>query len=127
MSTQEEFNRWEATLADFIREIGQSVAAGQRQLNENTLAVQREIEEEVASGERTHAVQPPWYQFSEVEADVKLEFSSTLEPTEKGFHRRRLSATPVDPGRRPGGRADLDLSSSLRFKIVPIPPEVRGE
>lgn len=121
-----EANPW--PLADIIREVGFAVAEGQRELDHHALATQFDLQRGAEEGDVPHAFDTPWYRYTEVEADLKLVFGThytrerSERAAERGFRRPSLVAAPPDARDR---RDDVEMAGNVRFRIVPVPPEMR--
>lgn len=115
------------SLADFVRDVGLAVAEGQHELDNNSLTTQLAIERDAEEGRIPHTFEAPWYRFAEVDVDMRLQVDTTLEShrgrDETTFYRPRLTVSPTEPAR--GERTGhVDASSSIRFRIVPVPPNM---
>lgn len=124
-----------APLGDLIAEVGRSVAEAQKALDAATIDNVRALA--AASGPddpdrllRQIGYQPTWYQIPEVTAEitVALALTGSGETSGKsGAPRMRMMAAPVDASYASRYNYELKAASSLKFRIVPVPPSPTAE
>lgn len=128
-----------APLGDLIAEVGRSVAEAQMAMDAATIENVRTLA--VASGPddpnlllRQIGYQPTWYQIPEVTAEITIALtltgsgSGSHSPPAKGAApRARMVATPVDAAYASRYNFELKAASSLKFRIVPVPPSPGAE
>lgn len=142
-------------VSGFIASVGQGVAEAQRALDEAALETVDQIYQ--GDGERVEALReigyrPTWYRIPEVSADVKVAMRVEGAETRGRGHpsgpqpagpmpaglrgvgaRLRVTAhvTPVDANYRNRFDYEVEASSTISFKVVPVPAptavEGRGE
>jgi hypothetical protein len=119
-----------APLGDLIAAVGRGVADAQRAMDQSTITAYRELLNGVGKDVeelRRFGFQPTWYRIPEVEAELTVTLSVTGQGTQAGTGPAasgplRLYAAPVDASYVNRYEFDLQASSRLRFKIVPVPP-----
>lgn len=115
-------------LSEVLRNVAAAVADSQTELDRNAIAVRQEIERAVENGELEHAIDAPWYKFSEVDIDLDLELEITGEPevddqgTVRAF-KPMMMATPSMGSSKQKSEYEAELTSKVSAKIVAIPPE----
>lgn len=129
-----------APLGDLIAEVGRSVAEAQMAMDAATIENVRTLA--VASGPddpnlllRQIGYQPTWYQIPEVTAEITIALTLTGSGSGAGSGsasqspkpRARMVATPVDASYASRYNFELKAASSLRFRIVPVPPSPGAE
>jgi hypothetical protein len=108
-------------LGALIATIGQSVAAAQQTIDAQVLGHFGAIyDQSVQAFEPLRAIgyQPTWYQVAEATARVTLALTVTQS--------REVRAAPVDGAYQSRYSYGRTLSSSLTFRIVPVPPPERA-
>ncbi|MGB1108711.1 MAG: PASTA domain-containing protein [Gammaproteobacteria bacterium] len=136
-----------APMGDLIAAVGESVAQAQqamdRQTLDNFLSVQTSDEETMAAL-RQIGYQPTWYHIPEVNAEISVALTISGEASQSGGSsgsgktnsngnssdkrgRTKLFGAPVDAGYSNRYNYDIKASSTLNFKIVPVPPSVQTE
>ncbi|MCC5835672.1 MAG: hypothetical protein JJU20_13135 [Opitutales bacterium] len=141
MNTQDKLLRLEplsSPISDLIASVGKGVAQAQRDLD---IAALETIEQIYEGSDKTAAAlkeigyQPTWYQIPEVTAEIKLSMSIEGEhnkprptPIAKqpvaAFYKKpaiTARATPVDANYSNRFDYQVEASSKISFKIVPIP------
>jgi hypothetical protein len=106
-----------APLGDVIASIGRSVAGAQQTIDERVLAHFGAVyDQTVAAFEPLRAIgyQPTWYQIAEATAEMKLAITATTA--------RDLRGTAVDARYRSRFGYSHTSASSLKVRIVPVPP-----
>lgn len=119
-----------APLGDLIASVGRGVAEAQRAMDQSTIAAYRELLNGVGQDLeelRRFGFQPTWYRIPEVEAQLTVTLSVSGQGVQSGSGTSssgplRLYAAPVDASYVNRYEFDLQASSRLRFKIVPVPP-----
>jgi hypothetical protein len=125
-----------APLGDLISSVGSSVAAAQAAMDAATIRALQHLYAD-GSGElsalRAIGYQPTWYQIPEVTAEINIALSisgSTTEsrgPGPTGKKALQLYGAPVDASYANRYSYDLKAASTLRFRIVPVPPSPAAE
>lgn len=115
-------------LSEVLRNVATAVAKSQTELDSNALAVGREIERAVEAGELDHAIDAPWYKFSEVGIDLDLELEMTGEPEvddqgEVRALRPVAMARPTSGGSRHRTEYEAELGAEVSATLVAVPPE----
>lgn len=115
-------------LSEVLRNVATAVAESQTELDRNALAVRREIERAVEAGELDHAIDAPWYKFSEVDLDLELELEITGEPEvddqgEVRAFRPVMMATPSTGSSTRRSEYEATLTSQVSARLVAVPPE----
>ena len=105
-------------LAKIIREVSLSVADAQQQLDATALASQTALEqthpELFAAGYTA-----PWYQIPEAEVELKV---AVHFERQAGQGPSRLWMAPFNAKYRTSMNFTADGASSIKFRIVPVPP-----
>ncbi|MBL9102639.1 MAG: PASTA domain-containing protein [Myxococcales bacterium] len=124
-----------APLGDLIAEVGRSVAEAQKALDAATIDNVRALA--AASGPddpdrllRQIGYQPTWYQIPEVTAEITVALALTGSGETSGKSsapRMRMMAAPVDASYASRYNYELKAASSLKFRIVPVPPSPTAE
>ena len=127
MSTQEILGR---PLNEVIRNVAAAVAEGQADLDRSAVAVQRELDEAIERGDLEYDLDASWFQFSEVETDVKVALSISGreerddEGNVRGF-RPTLKAYPYNPRLKNSYDFDVEATTDVTLSIVPVPAKDR--
>lgn len=118
-----------APLGELIASIGRGVADAQRALDAQALTALREIyesDEEFFRELQAIGYRPTWYHIPEAQGQIQvaLSLSGTQDqgPQSPAAARIRLYAAPLDAGYTSRYNFSLTASSSLTFRIVPVPP-----
>jgi hypothetical protein len=125
-----------APLGDLIAEVGRSVAEAQMAMDAGTIA--NVLALATASGPddpnrllRQIGYQPTWYQIPEVTAEITVALTLTgsdqSSNRSSGASRMRMLAAPVDASYASRFNYELKAASSLKFRIVPVPPSPGAE
>lgn len=125
-----------APLGDLIAEVGRSVADAQKAMDAGTIA--NVLALATASGPddpnrllRQIGYQPTWYQIPEVTAEITVALTLTgsdqSSNRSSGASRMRMLAAPVDASYASRFNYELKAASSLKFRIVPVPPSPAAE
>lgn len=116
-------------MKEVIREVARSVAESQEDLDRRSMAVQREIERAVERGELPYEANATWLQFSEVDVDlqvaVSLEGREETRDGELRAIRPGVTVAPIGPRYAAAHDVNAEVTSDVRLKIVPVPPERR--
>ena len=119
-------SRMTRSLADFVRDVGFAVADGQRRLDRHSLSTQRDIDREAAEGTLPHAFEAPWYRFAEVDVDMQLHFDTVYERRQSRdgttYYAPEVGVNHAGP--RQSSDEHVDATSSVRFRLVPVPPDM---
>lgn len=119
-------------LKELIRTVTLSVAEGQEELDRRAMRVQQDLERAAEAGELDVELDASWLRFAEVETDLQVAISIEGEEirddegTVRGY-RPVVGATPVSPRTRSQFDVDADITSDVTLRIVPVPPERRGQ
>ncbi len=125
-------------LSDMIASIGEGLARAQIDLDEAALDTIDRIYYEPGSGAealREIGYQPTWYQIPELNAELKLAMTVEGERNRSTARRQRRRRTvaprilgaPVDANYSNKFNYKVEGSSTIQFKIVPIPPPSASE
>lgn len=127
-------------LGEVVEGVSRAVADGQLALDDHAIEATRAISE--AEG-LEGAVDPPWFRFTEVEADVTVALSIHGRELRERHRRRRLesdvseeepaaerprgyrqflAAAPYGPHLTSKYGYDVNATSRVRFRIAPVPP-----
>lgn len=121
-----------APLGELIASIGLSVAGAQQTIDGRIIEHFGAIyDRNVAAFEPLRAIgyQPTWYQIAEASAKVTLVLTVTRSQSDASASPQDvhgLRAAPVDAGYQSRFAYGRTLSSSLSFRIVPVPPPARA-
>jgi hypothetical protein len=121
-----------APLGDLIAAVGRGVAEAQQALDTGTLAAVRTMydttEGDIADMRRL-GYRPTWYQIPEVDAEITVSLSVSGQSSSSGVGgggpaagRVKLYAAPIDATFRNRYDFDLKAASTVKFRIVPVPP-----
>lgn len=119
-----------APLGDLIAAVGRGVSEAQRSLDAGSLATLRamyDASEGTLAELRQLGYQPTWYQIPELNAEITMALSVSGRTSASGVGspaagRLQLYAAPIDATFRNRYDFDLKAASSVRFRIVPVPP-----
>lgn len=117
-------------LKEVIRNVSAAIAEGQTDLDRTAIALQREIDQAIASGDLEFDLDATWFQFSDVKTDVKIALSMTShEETDsdgnvRGY-RPVLQAYPYNPRLKNSYDFDVEATSDVSLTIVPVPAKDR--
>lgn len=117
-----------APMGELIASIGAGVAQAQRQMDAATLQTLREIatsDDQLIALMRAIGYKPTWYHIPEAEAEVAV--ALTVSGSEETSGRPQVFAAPVDATYSSKFNWQLEASSKLRFKIVPVPAPTMAE
>jgi hypothetical protein len=118
-------------LGDLISAMGRGLADAQRALDAAAIDQIRSLGEstdEIARLARELGYQPNWYRIPELDADISL--SLTVEARSRSTTQLRsveLYATPVDATFSNRYDVTSDMTTRVRFKVVPVPRLVGAE
>lgn len=127
MSTQQFLAR---PLKEVIRNVATAIAEGQADLDRSAVALQRELDEAIERGDLEYDLDASWFQFSEVETDVKVALSMSGreerddEGTVRGY-KPVLKAYPYNPRLKNSYDFDVDATTDVSLSIVPVPAKDR--
>lgn len=114
-----------APLGDLIASVGRGVAQAQESMNAQALDGFRALQQgdsERLRDLQTLGYQPTWYRIPEVEAEMVMSLSISGKSSRRASGEATLYATPVDANFVNKFGYDLQASSKLNFRIVPVPP-----
>jgi hypothetical protein len=115
-------------LGELISAVGRSVAGAQQTMDERFIEHFSAIyDQSVAAFEPLRAIgyQPTWYQIPEATAEIALAITvggPQVDAASSVSRRRDLYGAPVDAGYQSRFNYRLKTASSLKFRIVPVPP-----
>lgn len=117
-------------LKEVIRNVSAAVAEGQADLDRTAIAMQREIDEAIERGDLEYDLDASWFQFSEVDTEVKVALSlSGREETDSDGNVRGykpvLQAYPYNPRLKNSYDFDVEAASDVTLSIVPVPAKDR--
>lgn len=122
-----------APLGDLISSVGTGVAEAQRALDTSALQTLQDL----YANSDNHLLQsigyrPTWYQIPEVEASISVALTLSGSVEQRGAGPRTagrvaMYAAPVDGSYSQRFGFDVEASSTLRFKVVPVPPSTTAE
>lgn len=119
-----------APIGELIAAIGTGVAEAQQAMDAATIANVRALAQ-AGDAEGTLALlrqigyQPTWYQIPEVSAEINV--ALTVSGSGGAGGGVRLLAAPVDASYSNRYNYELKAASTVRFRIVPVPPSPRAE
>ncbi len=109
-------------LSSMVREISAGVAAAQRELDAAALATQTQLATEHPELEAL-GYQVTWYQIPEAQVEMRMalhfEKKDAASPA-------RMYVAPFNTKYRNTFSFSADGSSTLKLRIVPVPPQVRS-
>jgi hypothetical protein len=127
-----------APLGDLIASVGRGVADAQQALDAQTVENFKEIHgagSEAFKALRELGYQPTWYQIPEATAEIAIALTISGEasavPGEPSSmvpkaSRLRVYGAPVDAGYASRYNYEVRASSTLKFRIVPVPPSTQA-
>lgn len=113
-------NALSVPMGQLIASIGVSVAEAQGSMDRQTIENFKEIYavgSDAFAEFRSIGYQPTWYAIPEVRAELAIAVSMSGDS-----HTRRIGATPVDAAYASRFAFNLRGASTLKLKIVPVPP-----
>jgi hypothetical protein len=125
-------------LGELIASVGRGVAEAQREMDAGSISALQEI---YARGDglflelQRIGYRPTWYHIPEAEGDLQIALTVTAEET-RGSEasgtagraaRIKLYAAPVDAGYASRFGFNLQASSRVKFRIVPVPASTAAE
>ena len=120
-------------LGDLIASIGRGVAEAQRAMDTASLAALRDIyesDEGLFRELQRIGYRPTWYHIPEAEGQIQVALSVSGDTTTSSPgtpSRVKLYAAPLDAGYTSRFNFNLEASSSVKFRIVPVPPSTAAE
>ncbi len=121
-------------VSDMIASIGEGLARAQIELDKAALqTIERIYYEPGGASEALREIgyQPTWYQIPEMTAELKMAMTIEGERTPSTTRRRafapRILGAPVDANYSNKFNYKVEGSSTINFKIVPIPPPSASE
>lgn len=123
---------------DLIASVGRGVADAQRALDTASIAALQEVySEKNGPYQELQRIgyRPNWYHIPEVEGEIQVALtvggqetqSSSATSPARGPRAVKLYATPVDAGYASRFGFSLQATSSVKFRIVPVPPSSQAE
>lgn len=116
-------------LRETLREIAVAIAEGQSEFDRTVVELQRELQAAYESGQLDRPMSPQRFTFAEVDVDLELIVSQTLEPESKPDEaeprafRPLVTATLLAPESRQTDSIDRTMTSKVSARIVPVPAE----
>jgi len=115
-------------LGEVLARVGEGIAEAQAAMDRTSLATQTMIENDPAL--RESGLQATWYAMPEVTVELKMSIAIRTESkTQNGKvmqRRHSLWAAPFNASTANSTATDVGGQSTLRARIVAIPPGVRG-
>lgn len=122
-----------APIGDLIAEVGRGIAEAQQAMDSATIEQVRALAADAEDGDgltllRQIGYQPTWYQIPEASAEITVALTLTGSGQSAGQNgggtatRMQLVATPVDASYANRYAYELKAASSVKFRIVPVPP-----
>ncbi|GLS24365.1 PASTA domain-containing protein [Marinibactrum halimedae] len=120
-----------APLGELIAAVGKGVAEAQEALDTQALETFRKLyldDSELYAELKKVGYQPTWYRIPEADAEIKLVLTATETQASVGTGELTgknpvgLNAMPIDATVANQYNFSLAASSSLKFKVVPVPP-----
>jgi hypothetical protein len=113
-----------APVGDIIAEMGKGIADAQKALDKQVLENYAEIYKEnndALMSLRGMGYRPTWYHIPEAEANLQISLTLSGDYSSGSISAKRMYAAPVNANYKNSYDFELTASSSLRFKIVPVP------
>ncbi len=115
-------------LSTILSEMGKSIAQTQRTLDRNSIDTQIEISNDDALSD--YNLEATWYHIPEVDIELKMALSMKYEEEKDSKNRVRgykriLNAAPLNASYNSLNSYAVEGSSSLKAKIVSVPPSSR--
>lgn len=116
-------------IRETIRELAIAIAEGQSELDQSVLDIQRELTEKYEGGEIDRQLLAQQFRFADVELDLRLVVTRSMEPQKRPDESRarahfpKLNATLLSPASRQRDAIERELVSTVSARIVPVPPE----
>jgi hypothetical protein len=118
-----------APLGELIAAVGRSVAEAQQAMDGQAIEHFRQIYgggegAEAFEALRSIGYQPTWYQIPEATAEITIAFTATgsSDTSSPGSRRLGIYGAPVDAAYQSKFNYGVQASSSLKFRVVPVPP-----
>ncbi len=123
-------------LGELIASVGRGVAEAQREMDAASINVLQEI---YSRGDglflelQRIGYRPTWYHIPEAEGDLQITLTATSEQTSGpaaaplGSSRIKLYAAPVDAAYASRFGFNVQASSRVKFRIVPVPPSTAAD
>ena len=106
--------------ARMVRDIGASVADAQRQMDQAALQAQADLQTKFPELDKA-GYQVTWYQIPEVQVELKMALHFEKKSTDAP---PRVYLAPFNAKYRSTLNFTADGSSTLKLRIVPVPPAV---
>lgn len=126
-------------IGELIASVGRGVADAQRELDAASMASLRELyqqNEGLYAELQRIGYRPTWYHIPEAEGELQVALtvsgqSGSAQPSSAralaSGARIKLYAAPVDAGYAAKYGFNLQATSKVRFRVVPVPPSVAAE
>lgn len=116
-----------APIGDLIAEVGRGIAEAQQAMDAATIDQVRALAaaedgDEALLWLRRFGWQPTWYQIPEASAEISVALTLTGSGESQVQSRPRLLAAPIDASYTNRYGFELKAASTVRFKVVPVPP-----
>ncbi|MFB6107772.1 MAG: hypothetical protein ABEJ82_02880 [Haloplanus sp.] len=113
-------------LEELVSGVARSVAEEQAALDRQSLSTERDVRRAVAAGELDAPIDPAWFRFAGVEADLNVALSVRARPERDDdgtvrAYRPVLVAAPTDPQFTTRHDYDVTAASRVSLDIVPVP------
>jgi len=127
-----------APLGDLIASVGRGIADAQRALDAQTIENFKDIHSsgsDAFKALRELGYQPTWYQIPEATAEISIALTLSGEASSvpgqpssmmPNVSRLRVYGAPVDAGYASRYNYEVRASSTLKFRIVPVPPSTQA-
>ena len=134
--TQQVIDALSLPLGELIASVGRGVAEAQREMDAASISVLQEI---YSRGDglfvelQRIGYRPTWYHIPEAEGDLQITLTATSEQTTGaaaptlGSSRIKLYAAPVDAAYASRFGFNVQASSRVKFRIVPVPPSTAAD
>jgi hypothetical protein len=134
--TQQLVDALSLPLGELIASVGRGVAEAQREMDAASISVLQEI---YSRGDglfvelQRIGYRPTWYHIPEAEGDLQITLTATSEQTSgsaaatPGSSRIKLYAAPVDAAYASRFGFNVQASSRVKFRIVPVPPSTAAD
>lgn len=117
-------------LKEVIRNVSTAVADAQADMDRTAIATQRELDAAIERGDLEYDLEASWFQFSEVNTDVKIALSieGREETDDEGNvrgYKPVLRAYPYNPRLKNTYDFEVDAASEVTLSLVPVPAKDR--
>jgi len=109
-------------LEEVMFHLGRGIALTQMELDKNSMAIQVMIDNNPDL--KKLGLESTWYQIPEVDIDLKIAVH-IVEEKEESIKRKRIFVSPINATYKNEFNYDVSASTSIKMKIVPIPPPIK--